>query len=208
MDFPDFAEFSQASFAEKTMVSNREPPVALEKISYIAPEENLAEINTFKDTLADVWPECTSAFITAPSPGMLATAMHNRAYPSDGEYLDDLGEAVAVEYEAAITNGLILQIDAPDLAMERHLTFANRSLSDFLKFSEEVIERINSAIKGLPKEKLRLHVCWGNYEGPHHLDVPLKEVLPIISKQMLEGLCFHLPIRGTNTKSKFLKKYI
>ena len=78
MDFPDFADFSQASFAEKTMVSNREPPVALEKISYIAPEENLAEINTFKDTLAHVWPECTSAFITAPSPGMLATAMHNR----------------------------------------------------------------------------------------------------------------------------------
>ena len=188
MDFPDFAEFSQASFAEKTMVSNREPPVALEKISYIAPEENLAEINTFKDTLADVWPECTSAFITAPSPGMLATAMHNRAYPSDGEYLDALGEAVAVEYEAAITNGLILQIDAPDLAMERNLTFANRSLSDFLKFAEEVIERINSAIKGLPKEKLRLHVCWGNYEGPHHLDIPLKEVLPIILEADVGGI--------------------
>ena len=72
--------------------------------------------------------------------------------------------------------------------MERHLTFANRSLSDFLKFAEEVIERINSAIKGLPKEKLRLHVCWGNYEGPHHLDVPLKEVLPIIIEADVGGI--------------------
>ncbi|MAQ78032.1 MAG: hypothetical protein CMM19_02650 [Rhodospirillaceae bacterium] len=190
LDFPDFAHFSQTNFAAKTMVSNREPPVAQEKITYVAPEENIAEINTFKKILRGTWPECNHAFMTAPSPGMLAAAMHNRAYPTHGEYLDALGEAVAVEYEAAVNNGLILQIDAPDLAMERHLTFADRPLSDFLEFAEGVISRINIAIRNLPRERIRLHVCWGNYEGPHHLDVPLKEVLPIITEANVGGFMF------------------
>ena len=172
------------------MVSNREPPQAQDEIVYIAPEANLAEIEEFKTVLSADWPDCQEAFMTAPSPGMLATAMHNRFYNTHDEYLDALGEAVAIEYRAAINNGLTLQIDAPDLAMERHLTFADKPLSEFLDFVERVVEQINRAISGLPAEKIRLHVCWGNYEGPHHLDVPLQDILPRILQTNVSGFMF------------------
>ena len=188
LDYPEFAEFSQANFAAKTMVSNRNPPVALKEVKYIAPEQNLAEIHNFKTILSEEWPNCSRAFITAPSPGMLAAAMHNRYYQNDEEYLNALGKAVSIEYHAAVNNGLILQIDAPDLAMERHLTFADKPVDNFLQFAEGVVVQINKAIIGIPADKIRLHVCWGNYEGPHHLDVPLKEILPILLKAKVGGL--------------------
>ncbi|MBH68409.1 MAG: hypothetical protein CMM58_08655 [Rhodospirillaceae bacterium] len=190
LHYPEFAEYSKATFSAKTMVSNREPPVALNRIAYINREANLAEIKEFKTALNKEWPNCRNAFMTAPSPGMLATAMHNRAYETNEEYLDALGEAVAIEYRAAVNNNLILQIDAPDLAMERHLTFADKTLTEFINFVESVIARINRAVDGLPPEKIRLHVCWGNYEGPHHLDVPLQEILPLILEANVCGFMF------------------
>ena len=188
LDFPEFAEFSQANFAAKTMVSNRNPPVALREVKYIAPEKNLEEIDDFKTILSEEWPECDDAFITAPSPGMLAAAMHNRYYENDEEYLNALGTAVSLEYHAAVNNGLLLQIDAPDLAMERHLTFADKPLDVFLTFIENVVNQINNAIIGIPADRIRLHVCWGNYEGPHHLDVPLQDILPILLKANVGGI--------------------
>ena len=188
LDFPEFAEFSQANFAAKTMVSNRNPPVALREVKYIAPEKNLEEIDDFKTILSEEWPECDDAFITAPSPGMLAAAMHNRYYENDEEYLDALGTAVSLEYHAAVNNGLLLQIDAPDLAMERHLTFADKPIGVFLTFIENVVNQINNAIIGIPADRIRLHVCWGNYEGPHHLDVPLQDILPILLKANVGGI--------------------
>ncbi|MFL2934695.1 MAG: cobalamin-independent methionine synthase II family protein [Thalassobaculaceae bacterium] len=188
LDFPEFAEFSQANFAAKTMVSNRNPPVALREVKYIAPEKNLEEIDDFKTILSEEWPECDDAFITAPSPGMLAAAMHNRYYENDEEYLNALGTAVSLEYHAAVNNGLLLQIDAPDLAMERHLTFADKPIGVFLTFIENVVNQINNAIIGIPADRIRLHVCWGNYEGPHHLDVPLQDILPILLKANVGGI--------------------
>ena len=188
LDFPEFAEFSQANFAAKTMVSNRNPPVALREVKYIAPEKNLEEIDDFKTILSEEWPECDDAFITAPSPGMLAAAMHNRYDENDEEYLNALGTAVSLEYHAAVNNGLLLQIDAPDLAMERHLTFADKPIGVFLTFIENVVNQINNAIIGIPADRIRLHVCWGNYEGPHHLDVPLQDILPILLKANVGGI--------------------
>ena len=188
LDFPEFAEFSQANFAAKTMVSNRNPPVALREVKYIAPEKNLEEIDDFKTILSEEWPECDDAFITAPSPGMLAAAMHNRYYENDEEYLNALGTAVSLEYHAAVNNDLLLQIDAPDLAMERHLTFADKPIGVFLTFIENVVNQINNAIIGIPADRIRLHVCWGNYEGPHHLDVPLQDILPILLKANVGGI--------------------
>ena len=188
LDYPEFAEFSQANFAAKTMVSNRNPPVALREVKYIAPEKNLEEINDFKTILSEEWPDCGDAFITAPSPGMLAAAMHNRYYENDEEYLNALGTAVSLEYHAAVNNGLLLQIDAPGLAMERHLTFADKPIGVFLTFIENVVNQINNAIIGIPADRIRLHVCWGNYEGLHHLDVPLQDILPILPKANVGGI--------------------
>jgi 5-methyltetrahydropteroyltriglutamate--homocysteine methyltransferase len=191
LDYPEFAEFSRASFAAKTMVSNREPPEAIDAVHYIAPEENLAEINDFKTTLIETGHDFADAFMTAPSPGMIAAAMHNRHYPTEDHYLDALADGLAIEYRAAVEHGLILQIDAPDLAMERHVHFGDQPLDDFLDFSRRVVARINRAIEDLPRERVRLHVCWGNYEGPHDRDVAMREVLPILLEANVGG--FMLP---------------
>ena len=119
---------------------------------------------------------------------MLAAPMHNRYYENDEGYLNALGTAVSLEYQAAVNNGLLLQIDAPVLAMERHLTFADKPLDVFLTFIENVVNQINNAIIGIPTDRVRLHVCWGNYEGPHHLDVPLQDILPILLKGNVGGI--------------------
>jgi len=191
LDYPEFAEFSRASFAAKTMVSNREPPAAIGTVSYIAPEENVSEINDFKAALTETGHSFHDAFMTAPSPGMIAAAMHNQHYPTENDYLDALADGLSIEYQAAVNHGLILQIDAPDLAMERHVHYGDRPLDDFLDFSSRVVTRINRAIKGLPPERVRLHVCWGNYEGPHDRDVAMREVLPILFETHVGG--FMLP---------------
>ena len=93
--------------------------------------------------------------------------MKNKYYPNESEYLNAVAEALAYEYKSAIAAGLILQIDAPDLALERHISFYDRPLSEFLAFVDNVINLINKSIAGLPKERIRLHVCYGNYESPH-----------------------------------------
>jgi 5-methyltetrahydropteroyltriglutamate--homocysteine methyltransferase len=187
LDFPEFAEMSGQYFAAKTMVSNRQPPLAQGEIKHIAPEANLAEIALFKSSLDSVGGEFTDAFMTAPSPGMLASAMHNRYYPDENAYLDALADALVIEYRAAVENGLILQIDAPDLAMERHISYGDQPLDAFLDFMHRVIQRINRALEGVPRERVRLHVCWGNYEGPHTHDVALREILPVLFEANVGG---------------------
>ncbi|MEE8395959.1 MAG: hypothetical protein V3S29_07890, partial [bacterium] len=120
------------------------------------------------------------AFVTAPSPGIIAAAVPNEHYDTDDAYLDALADALRVEYEAIVGHGFLLQLDCPDLALERHISFAGRPLGDFLDFVEKVVAAINRSLRGVPREAVRLHVCWGNYEGPHDLDVPLAEILPSI----------------------------
>ena len=119
-------------------------------------------------------------FMTAASPGIVAAAMENRHYHSMDQYVGALAAALAVEYRAIVEHGLLLQIDAPDLALERHTLFAQRPLTDFLAWVELVIDAINGALTGIDPGRVRLHVCWGNYEGPHTLDVPLADILPLL----------------------------
>jgi 5-methyltetrahydropteroyltriglutamate--homocysteine methyltransferase len=115
--------------------------------------------------------------MTAPSPGIVACAMENAHYPSLEAYVMALAEALRVEYEAIVAAGLVLQIDAPDLAMERHTLFAERPLDDFLAFVELVVRALDHALARVPPDRVRLHVCWGNYEGPHDADVPLEAIV-------------------------------
>jgi 5-methyltetrahydropteroyltriglutamate--homocysteine methyltransferase len=123
-------------------------------------------------------------FVTAATPGIITTTLirseDNPAYPTDREYVMDMARGLKQEYEHIVSQGHTLQLDAPDLAMERQIMFQDRPLSEFLERVELHIEAINLAIADIPKDRVRLHVCWGNYDGPHVDDVELREVLPLL----------------------------
>ena len=136
-------------------------------------------------------------FLTAPSPGILATIVQNEHYDTFDNYLAALGAALKVEYDAIARAGFLLQLDCPDLALERHTWFRDRPLGDFLDFVERVVATINRAIADIPREQVRLHVCWGNYEAPHDRDVPVRDNLPIILKARSAASSCRSPIRAT-----------
>ncbi|HVA02233.1 MAG TPA: cobalamin-independent methionine synthase II family protein [Acidimicrobiales bacterium] len=150
---------------------------------------------TYRDT-REVDAECelmagagfAETFMTAASPGIVASVMENRRYPSMEDYVLAVAGALRSEYEAIVGRGLLLQIDAPDLALERHTLFAERPLADFVGWVELVIGAINTALSGIEPVRVRLHVCWGNYEGPHTLDVALEEILPLLYRAEVGGL--------------------
>tara|TARA_B100000676_G_scaffold207407_1_gene203584 strand:+ start:5616 stop:6782 length:1167 start_codon:yes stop_codon:yes gene_type:complete len=179
-DYPEFAARMRKGLEGQVAVSNFEPPKATGPVAYADPDANKAELDTFAAALKNAGGDFEDAFMTAPSPGIVATAMKNEHYDSEDAYLDALAEALRIEYEAAHQHGYLLQIDAPDLAMERHFSYASHSLDTFVDFVERVIARINAALRNVPRERVRLHVCWGNYESPHDKDVALEAVLPAI----------------------------
>ena len=120
------------------------------------------------------------AFMTAASPGVIAHFLRNEHYPSREAYLARLTDVMKEEYDAIVRAGFVLQVDCPDLAMSRHLAFAELSTAQFLKIAEANVEALNHALRDIPPDRLRLHLCWGNYEGPHHRDVPLRDILPVV----------------------------
>jgi 5-methyltetrahydropteroyltriglutamate--homocysteine methyltransferase len=121
-------------------------------------------------------------FMTAASPGVIAHFLQNEHYPSREAYLARLADVMKEEYDAIAQAGLVLQVDCPDLAMGRHLRFPDLSTAEFLKIAEANIEALNHALRDIPADRMRLHLCWGNYEGPHHRDIPLKDILGIVLK--------------------------
>jgi 5-methyltetrahydropteroyltriglutamate--homocysteine methyltransferase len=152
------------------------PPRATGEVRHAdrAPLER--ELAGYRQALGGQPRQFTESFWTAPSPGIVASAMQNDHYASLAEYVNAVADALRTEYEAIVRAGHVLQIDAPDLAMERHRLFADRPLADFLDFVELVVAAINRALANVPRDRVRLHVCWGNYEGPHVFDVPFDEI--------------------------------
>jgi 5-methyltetrahydropteroyltriglutamate--homocysteine methyltransferase len=132
----------------------------------------------------------TEAFMNAASPGVIALFQPNDHYPTQDAYLQAVAAAMRAEYEAIVAAGILLQIDAPDLAMGRHTMYRNRSLDDFLRLAALHIEVLNEALRNVPADRVRMHVCWGNYEGPHHHDVPMELLWPIIVQAKVQGLLF------------------
>lgn len=132
----------------------------------------------------------TEAFMNAASPGTIALFQPNDFYPTQDAYLEAVGEAMRAEYEAIVAAGLLLQIDAPDLAMGRHTMYRDRSVPEFLKLAERHIEVLNHALRNVPADRVRMHACWGNYEGPHHHDVPMEQLLPVLMKAKPQALLF------------------
>ena len=189
--YPILKQQMAQMLAAREAVGNMQTPKAIGEVRYVDDSELKAEIGDFTAAL-DARPGAfVEPFLTAPSPGIIAAAMKNEYYDSFSAYLAAVTAAVKIEYEAIVNAGFLLQLDCPDLALERHLTYNNRPLSDFLGFVEEVVEAINTAIVNVPRDRVRLHVCWGNYEGPHDRDVPLADILPILQKADVGG--FVLP---------------
>ncbi len=122
----------------------------------------------------------TEAFMSAASPGVIALFFRDDYYKSREAYLAAIAEAMRHEYETVVNAGAVLQIDCPDLAMGRHIQFAGLSLEEFRKQARLNIEALNHALANIPAERLRMHLCWGNYEGPHHCDVPLADIIDVV----------------------------
>tara|TARA_B100001113_G_scaffold348201_1_gene341721 strand:+ start:1181 stop:2308 length:1128 start_codon:yes stop_codon:yes gene_type:complete len=126
------------------------------------------------------------AFMNAASPGVISAFLPNKFYKNDDEYLEKLSELMREEYEEITSNGINLQLDCPDLALARHMTFKDLTEKEFLIRAEKQIEFLNEAIKNIDSSKIRLHICWGNYEGPHIHDISLEKIMPIALKAKVQ----------------------
>jgi 5-methyltetrahydropteroyltriglutamate--homocysteine methyltransferase len=130
------------------------------------------------------------AFMNAASPGVLALFQPNDHYPTQDAYLEALGNAMQSEYEAIVGAGFLLQIDAPDFGMGRHTMYRSATAAEYLDAAARHVEVLNHALRNLPADRLRMHICWGNYEGPHHHDIPLERLLPVVIKAKPQALLF------------------
>jgi 5-methyltetrahydropteroyltriglutamate--homocysteine methyltransferase len=148
-------------------------------------ERDLAHLRTAVDD-ADV----TGGFMNAPSPGVIALFQPNEFYGTLDEYLDALADAMKAEYEGIVEAGFQLQIDAPDLAMGRHIMYRDQPDEVFVEATERHVAAINRALADVPGDQVRLHVCWGNYEGPHHLDIPVERIMDHILEAKPATLLF------------------
>ena len=128
--------------------------------------------------------------MNAPSPGIIALFQPNEYYDTFDEYLEAIGEAMKLEYEGIVASGVQLQIDAPDLAMGRHIMYRDRSDEEFVASARRHVEAINHALRDVPGDRVRLHICWGNYEGPHHLDIGLEKIVDVILQAKPSTLLF------------------
>ena len=130
------------------------------------------------------------AFLNAAAPGVLALFQPNDFYPTADAYLEALAEALRSEYDAIVAAGFLLQIDSPDLGMGRHTMYRHATVDEYLRRAAVHVEVLNHALRNIPGDRLRLHMCWGNYEGPHHHDVPMEQLLPIVIKAKPQALLF------------------
>jgi 5-methyltetrahydropteroyltriglutamate--homocysteine methyltransferase len=190
--YPIFAKEAAAKMEGKEAVDEMAGlPKAVGEIGYPDDSAVKAECAEFRKILAEAGNGVADAFLTAPSPGMVSAIILNEHYPSRDAFVNALADALAVEYRAIVDAGFILQIDCPDIARERHNTFQERPLEEFIEFVDSVIDAINRVTAGLPRERIRMHVCWGNYEGPHDCDVPLADIVSAVRKANVGG--FVLP---------------
>jgi 5-methyltetrahydropteroyltriglutamate--homocysteine methyltransferase len=146
------------------------------------------DIANFKAAVAAANP--VDAFLNAASPGVAASFQPNRYYPTHEAYIEAIAAAMEEEYEAIAGAGFVLQIDCPDLAMSRHTGFQDLSESEFLKRAAHQVEVLNHTLRNIPAASLRLHVCWGNYEGPHDHDIPLERIVAIVLKSKPQAISF------------------
>jgi 5-methyltetrahydropteroyltriglutamate--homocysteine methyltransferase len=176
-DLVEFPELAKRVFGDPGR-SRRRTPACDGPIAVRDPEAAQTDTDNLKAGLAQV--EAAEGFLSAASPGVVSLFFKNLHYDSHEAYLFAIAEAMRHEYETVARAGLILQIDCPDLAMGRHIQFAGASLEEFRRMARLHIEALDRATANVPPDQLRMHVCWGNYEGPHHYDVPLADIIDLV----------------------------
>src|SRR5713101_4282884 len=183
----DWADFPEAAARSERRSTISRPACngPIEWKDRTAGQKDLANLRAATDAAPP-----TEAFMTAASPGVIAHFLPNRHYPSREAYLARLVDVMKEEYDAIHRAGFILQVDCPDLAMGRHLAFPELSNAEFVKIAEGNVEALNHALRDIPADRVRLHLCWGNYEGPHHRDIPLRQLLPVALKARPQALSF------------------
>jgi len=188
LHYPGYIELLGQMRGGRENVSLLRAPQALSAVRYVSSAAIDGECAQLARMLAPHAGRYAEAFVSSPSPGIVASAMQNAFYDDLDAYVNALGDALALEYRAIIAHGFLLQIDAPDLALERHTLFQDKPLADFLAFARVVVAAINRALAQIPPERVRLHVCWGNYEGPHDRDVALADIWDVIAQVRAGGL--------------------
>lgn len=186
-DLEDFPGFLQRAAKGGTTPTYSRPCCVsdIEVKSTLPLEEDIAN---FKTALNKHQP--VEGFMNAASPGVIALFLPNKHYKTQDEYLKALAEAMRPEYEAIVAAGFILQLDSPDIGLGRHMMFKNESEENYIRLAHRHIEALNHALRNIPADRMRMHVCFGNYEGPHHHDAPMELVLPIALKAKPQGLLF------------------
>jgi 5-methyltetrahydropteroyltriglutamate--homocysteine methyltransferase len=185
-DFPMFADMLMKRFPRRGKQFNA--PQAVADVHYKDLSAINREVALLQATAKAAGRSFSDCFMTAPSPGIIASTLLNAHYPTHEDYVLALAKEMRNEYLAIHRGGFILQIDAPDLAMDRHIIFQDKSESEFVAICETLVAAINTAIEGIPREQVRLHCCWGNWEGPHTHDIALASLLPALSKANVGAL--------------------
>jgi len=180
-DFPDFKErLAKLGATPKYHRPICTGPIAVKDLSGLHKDIANLQAACAKAPMPNGSPR--RAFMNSASPGVIAVFQPNKYYASTEHYLQALAEAMATEYEAIVAAGLDLQIDAPDLAMGRHIKFRDVDDNEFLRNANLQVEALNHALRNVPAERVRMHVCWGNYEGPHHYDIGLEKIIDVVLK--------------------------
>jgi 5-methyltetrahydropteroyltriglutamate--homocysteine methyltransferase len=188
-EFPELIEVLMRRFPRRSRMQNA--PEAQGELRYLDTAAVAAEIARLRRSLPSpgAFADC---FMTAPSPGIVSTTMLNAYYPSHRAYLAAIAREMRHEYRAIHEAGLLVQIDAPDLAMDRSMFYRDLSDADFVAAVESHVAALNDALDGIPRERVRLHCCWGNWDGPHIHDVPLELIMPVLYQANVGALSIEL----------------
>ncbi len=186
-DLADYPEFGER-FARQGVLDTLKRPACTEPIVYQDRGAVSRDIADLKAALADCNP--VEAFLSAASPGVISIFLGNHYYKTHEAYLAALADAMKTEYEAIHQAGLILQVDCPDFAMGRHIQFPDATVTEFRKQLEMHVEALNHALADIPEDRVRIHLCWGNYEGPHHRDIPIRDIIDIVFKAHAAGISY------------------
>src|ERR1700722_19682053 len=176
-DLAEFPNLAKRVFGDPGR-SRRRTPACTGPIAVDDPAAAVADVDNLKAAVVGL--DTAGGFLSAASPGVISLFFRNDHYPDQEAYLFAIAEAMRVEYEAIAASGLMVQIDCPDLAMGRHIQYADLSIEDFRKRARLPIEALNHALAAIPPERVRMHLCGGNCEGPHHCDVPLADIIDVV----------------------------
>jgi 5-methyltetrahydropteroyltriglutamate--homocysteine methyltransferase len=186
-DLVDFPEMAKRVFGDPGR-SRRKTPACTGPIAVRDPGAAQADVDNLKAAVADV--AADDVFVSAASPGVISLFFRDDHYGSHEAYLFAIADAMRHEYETVARAGFVLQLDCPDLAMGRHIQFAALGLDEFRKMARLHLAALDHAVAGIPPEQLRMHLCWGNYEGPHHYDVPLADLLDLVFAARPQAVSF------------------